>query len=158
MRRGDPVTDEQRLIEKLRRIEALFERAASDGERVAAGVAAGRLRDRLAQARDEELLEFKFSLPDAWAKALFIALLRRSGVDPYRYSGQRRTTVMARAPKDLINEEIWPEFQELHKTLHSYLSDVTKRVIATAVHGDVSEPEVRKKPRELLPGTSVEFG
>ena len=151
------MTDEQRLIEKLRRIEALFERAASDGERVAAGEAAGRLRHRLEQARGEELLEFKFSLPDAWAKALFIALLRRSGVDPYRYSGQRRTTVMARAPKALINEGIWPEFEELHKTLHSYLSDVTKRVIATAIHGDVSEPEVRKKPRELLPGTSVEF-
>jgi len=157
IRLGDPVTEEQRLIEKLRRIEALFERAASDGERVAAGVAAGRLRDRLEQTRGEELLEFKFSLPDAWAKALLIALLRRSGVDPYRYSGQRRTTVMARAPKALINEEIWPEFEELHKTLHSYLSDVTKRVIATAIHGDVSEPEVRKKPRELLPGTSVEI-
>ena len=151
------MTEEQRLIEKLRRIEALFERAASDGERVAAGEAAGRVRDRLEQARDEELLEFKFSLPDAWAKALFIALLRRSGINPYRYSGQRRTTVMARAPKALINEEIWPEFEELHKTLHSYLSDVTKRVIATAVHGDVSEPEVRKRPRQLPPGASLEF-
>lgn len=151
------MTEEQRLIEKLRRIEALFERAASDGERVAASEAAGRVRDRLKQARSEELLEFKFSLPDAWAKALFIALLRRSGIDPYRYSGQRRTTVMARAPKNRIDEEIWPEFEELHKTLHSYLSDVTKRVIATAVHGDVSEPEVREKPKELLPGSSLDF-
>ena len=151
------MTEERRLIEKLRRIEALFQRAASDGERVAASEAAGRVRDRLEETRSEELIEFKFSLPDAWAKALFIALLRRSGIDPYRYSGQRRNTVMARAPKGLINEEIWPEFEELHKTLHSYLSDVTKRVIETAIHGDVSEPEVRKKPRELLPGSSFEF-
>jgi hypothetical protein len=154
---GERVTEEQRLIEKLRRIEALFEGTTSDGERVAAGEAAGRVRARLEQARGEELLEFKFSLPDAWAKALFTALLRRSGIDPYRYSGQRRTTVMARAPKALINEEIWPEFKELHKTLRSYLSDVTERVIAEAIHGDTSEPEVRKKPRELLPGTSLEF-
>jgi hypothetical protein len=64
---------------------------------------------------------------------------------------------MARAPKQLINDEIWPEFQELHQTLHSYLSDVTKRVIATAIHGDVSEPEVRTKPRELLPGSSIDL-
>ena len=69
----------------------------------------------------------------------------------------RRTTVMARAPKNRIDEEIWPEFEELHETLHSYLSDVTKRVIATAVHGDVSEPEVREKPKELLPGSSLDF-
>jgi hypothetical protein len=153
---GDIVTEEQRLIEKLRRIEALFERAASDGERVAAGEAADRVRNRLDQTRSDELLEFKFTLPDAWSKALFTALLRRSGIEPYRYSGQRRTTVMARARKDLI-DEIWPEFKELHKSLHAYLSEVTKRVIATAVHGDVSEPAVRKKPRELPAGTSIVF-
>ncbi len=151
------VTEEQRLIEKLRRIEALFSRASSAGERAAAEKAARRVQHRLDAARASELLEFKFSLPDAWAKALFIALLRRHGVTPYRYSGQRRTTVMARAPKDLVNDELWPEFQELHKTLHSYLSDVTKRVIATAIHGDVSEPEVRVKPRELMPGGSFDF-
>ena len=151
------MTEEQRLIEKLRRIETLFSRTSSDGERVAAEEAALRLQHRLESARANELLEFKFSLPDAWAKALFIALLRRHGVTPYRYSGQRRNTVMARAPKDLVNQELWPEFQELHKTLHSYLSDVTKRVIATAIHGDVSEPEVRGKPRELLPGSSIDL-
>jgi hypothetical protein len=151
------VTEEQRLIEKLRRIETLFSRTSSEGERVAAQEAARRLEHRLEAVRATELLEFKFSLPDAWAKALFIALLRRHGVTPYRYSGQRRNTVMARAAKDLINQELWPEFQELNKTLHSYLSDVTKRVIATAIHGDVSEPEVRTKPRELMPGGSIDL-
>ena len=151
------MTEEQRLIEKLRRIETLFSRTSSDGERVAAEEAARRLQHRLESVRANELLEFRFSLPDAWAKALFIALLRRHGVTPYRYSGQRRTTVMARATKDLVNQELWPEFQELHKTLHSYLSNVTERVIATAIHGDVSEPEVRAKPRELLPGSSIEL-
>lgn len=151
------MTEEQRLIEKLRRIETLFSRASSAGERAAAAEAARRVQNRLDAARASELLEFKFSLPDAWAKALFIAVLRRHGVTPYRYSGQRRNTVMARAPKDLVDQELWPEFQELHKTLHTYLSDVTKRVIATAVHGDVSEPEVRAKPLELMPGGSIDF-
>lgn len=149
--------DEQHLIEKLRRIEALFERASSDGERVAARQAAGRVQKRLDRTGGHESIEFRFSLPDAWSKALFIALLRRSGIDPYRYSGQRRTTVMARASKPLINDEIWPEFQELHKTLDSYLSDVTRRVIATAIHGDVSEPEVRRKRVELLPGSTFQI-
>ena len=151
------MTDEQRLIEKLRRIEALFSRASSDGERAAAEQAASRVHRKLDEARADELLEFKFTLPDAWAKALFIALLRRNGIDPYRYSGQRRNTVMARASKQLVNEEIWPELQELHETLHSYLSEVTQRVIATAIHGDVSEPEVRTKPKELLPGGSMDL-
>jgi hypothetical protein len=151
------VTEEQRLIEKLRRIEALFARASSPGERAAAEEAARRVRHRLDASRASELLEFRFSLPDAWARALFNALLRRHGLTPYRYSGQRRNTVMARASKGLVNDELWPEFQELYKTLHSYLSDVTKCVIATAIHGDVSEPEVRAKPRELIPGGSIDL-
>ena len=151
------MTDEQRLIEKLRRIEALFARASSPGERAAADEAARRVRDRIEAGRASEAVEFKFSLPDAWAKALFIALLRGHGLTPYRYSGQRRNTVMARAPKDLIDREIWPEFQELHETLHSYLTEVTNRVIATAIHGDVSEPELRAKPRELVPGGSFDL-
>ncbi len=151
------MTEEQRLIEKLRRIEALFSRTPSAGERAAAQEAARRLQNRLESIREAEPVEFKFSLPDAWSKALFIALLRRHGLAPYRYSGQRRNTVMARAPKDLIDQEIWPEFQELEKTLHSYLSEVTKRVIATAIHEDVSEPEVRTRPKELAPGRSIDF-
>jgi len=64
---------------------------------------------------------------------------------------------MARAPKGVVDQNLWPEFQELHKTLHSYLGDVTKRVIAIAIHGDLSEPEVRTKPKELLPGGSIDF-
>jgi hypothetical protein len=152
------VTEEQRLIEKLRRIEALFSRAASDGERVAAGEAARRLQRRIDELRAGEPVEFKFTLPDAWAKALLIALLRRSGITPYRYPGQRRNTVMARAPKGLVHEQLWPEFQELQKTLESYLGEVTRRVIATAIHGDVSEPEIRSKPRALPPGSALDLG
>jgi hypothetical protein len=54
------VTDEQRLIEKLRRIEALFSRAASEGERVAAEEAARRVQDRLESVRSAELVEYRF--------------------------------------------------------------------------------------------------
>jgi hypothetical protein len=64
---------------------------------------------------------------------------------------------MARATKRLVDQELWPQFQKLHETLHAHLSDVTKRVIAEAVHGDVSEPEVRRKPRELPAGATVDF-
>ncbi|HEX9640426.1 MAG TPA: hypothetical protein VGB13_03860, partial [Candidatus Krumholzibacteria bacterium] len=78
------MTEEQRLIEKLRRIETLFSRASSEGERVAAEEASRRLKQRLEAVRTSELLEFRFSLPDAWSKALFIALLRRHGITPYR--------------------------------------------------------------------------
>jgi len=44
------MTPEQSLREKLRKIESLFAGAATEGEKVAAGAAADRIRDRLGQA------------------------------------------------------------------------------------------------------------
>ena len=59
------MTPEQSLREKLRKIEALFAGAATDGERVAAGAAAERIRERLGLAAGKEKqIEVKFSISD----------------------------------------------------------------------------------------------
>lgn len=147
--------DEQRLVEKLRKIEALFARASSDGERLAAESARERIRARLAQLeRAEPPVEMRFSLPDDWSRALFLALLRRYGLAPYRYAGQRRTTVMARVAPTFANEVLWPEFRELHATLRAHLQSVTERVIAQAIHGDHADAEERpgREPPSLPDG------
>lgn len=72
-----------------------------------------------------------------------MALLRRYGLKPYRYRGQRRTTVMTKVTKSFVDQTLWPEFQQLNATLRGYLDDVTKRVIAEAIWGDVSDAEER---------------
>jgi len=146
--------DEERLVEKLRKIEALFARATTAGERAAAESARDRIRARLEQLeRSERAVEFRFSLPDDWSKSLFIALLRRYGIEPYRYAGQRRTTVMARVTRTFAEEVLWPEFQELNATLRSHLDSVTKRVIALAIHGDPADAEERpgQEPKRRSP-------
>jgi hypothetical protein len=132
--------DEARLVEKLRKIEALFARATSAGERAAAENARDRIRRRLEQIeKSERAVEFRFSLPDTWSKSLFIALLRRYGIEPYRYPGQRRTTVMARVTRTFAEEVLWPEYQQLERTLRDHLESVTRRVIARAIHGDTAD-------------------
>lgn len=139
--------EERRLVEKLRRIEALFARPGSDGERLAAESARERIRQRLARLeREEPPVEIRFSLPDDWSRALFLALLRRYGLRPYRYAGQRHTTVMARVARSFADEVLWPEFQQLHATLRAHLQAVTERVIAQAIHGDHEEAEERPGP------------
>ena len=146
--------DEARLVEKLRKIEALFARAASAGERAAAGSARDRIRRRIEQLeKAERAIEFRFSLPDAWSKSLFIALLRRYGIEPYRYSGQRRTTVMARVTRTFAEEVLWPEYQQLNATLRAHLESVTQRVIARAIHGDQADAEERpgREPKARSP-------
>jgi hypothetical protein len=147
--------EEQRLIEKLRKIEGLFARPSTPGERVAAENAAERIRQRIRHLEGvERAIEFRFSLPDTWSRSLFVALLRRYGLEPYRYRGQRRTTVMTRVTRTFAVEVLWPEFQQLNQTLRDHLESVTHRVIRQAIHGDDAEAHERQgdEPRMASQG------
>jgi hypothetical protein len=134
---------EWNLEEKLRKLEALFARPGTEGEKDAAGSAIARIKARLAEfKRKEPEREYRFALRDAWSRMLFLALCRRYGMKPYRYSGQRHTTLMLRVPVSFVEQTLWPEFQELNKTLQTYLRQTTERIIRESVHGDTSEVEV----------------
>jgi hypothetical protein len=138
------MSEEARLIEKLRRIEALFARPGTEGERLAAERARERILARLRDAEKQEpAIEFRFSLNDQWSRRLFIALLRRYGITPYRNRGQRRTTIMARVSEKFIRETLWPEFEALQATLQEYFDDFTSRIIAEALSADTREAEER---------------
>jgi len=137
---------EAQLVAKLQRIEALYARAGSEGERVAAERARERIQARLAElATEEPPVEFRFSLADQWSRHLFVALLRRYGIQPYRYSRQRRTTVMARLSDSFVNETLWPEFLELQATLAAYFDALTDRVIEQALEVKAGEAEERSE-------------
>ncbi|MEB3332230.1 MAG: hypothetical protein VKI83_07045 [Synechococcaceae cyanobacterium] len=139
-----PPGPEEQLVAKLRRIEALFARPGSEGERVAAERARERIQARLAElAAEEPPLEFRFTLSDQWSRHLFVALMRRYGIQPYRYSRQRRTTVMARLSRGFVNDTLWPEFLELQATLAAYFDALTDRVIEQALEVKAGEAEER---------------
>ncbi len=127
------MTTEQPLREKLRKITALFEGAATPGERQAAAAAIDRIR------QEREKPEIKFSMADQWQRRLFSALCRRYGLEPYRYKGQRYTTLIIRAPRSFVDRTLWPEYLELQAALHSYLNHATERIIREEVYGDAGE-------------------
>jgi hypothetical protein len=138
------VTTEEQLREKLRKITALFEGAATAGEREAAAAAIARVRQALnAAAKTQPAVEMKFSMPDHWRRRLFTALCRRYGLEPYRYSGQRYTTVMLRVPRNFVDTTLWPEFMELQDALHAYLTEATERIIREEVYKDTGEATER---------------
>jgi hypothetical protein len=151
------LNEHQRLIEKLRRIEALFaDNAATDGEKAAADEAANRLRQRLqAVGQSDPPVEFTFALRNPWSLRLFIALARRYQLRPYRYARQRRTSVTVRVPARFVHETFWPEFCELDRTLQAYLTEITERVIAESINQDTSDVEVRSG-QALPAGASIE--
>ena len=144
-------TDEERqLLETLAKVEALFADTGFAGERHAAANAIERIRERLRRLQTEDKpIEMQFSMPDVWSRKLFMALLRRYDIPPYRYSGQRRTTVMARLPKRFVDETLWPEFSQLNKALWHHLDAVTDRLIKAGIFADNSDAETRAEPAAL---------
>src|SRR5258708_31216707 len=131
---------ERDLSEKLRKITALFEGAATAGERKAAAAAMERVKQAMSGFRKvEQPVEMQFSMADQWQRRLFMALCRRYGLEPYRYRRQRYTTVLVRAPKSFINKTLWPEYRELRDALDEYLNEATERIIKEEVYGDSRE-------------------
>lgn len=82
-------------------------------------------------------------MADQWQRRLFYALCRRYGLEPYRYKGQRRTTVMVRAPRAFVDKTLWPEYQELQSALNAYLREATERIIREEVFKDTGEAAER---------------
>jgi hypothetical protein len=145
--------DEAALLDKLRKIEALFAGATTDGEREAARAAAEKIRARLVDARGREPdVELYYSLHDPWKRLMFIALCRRYGLRPFRQYRQRSTTVGVRAPKSFQEGTLWPEFLQLSKELSEHLRTVTERVIREAIHADASDADEIVDPKQLPSG------
>lgn len=135
--------DEQDLFEKLRKIERLYAGATTPGEKEAAADAISRIKRRIGEvAKVDRPVEYKFTLVDGWSRKLFIALLRRYSLKPYRRARQRRNTVMVKVPRRFVDETLWPEFLELSDVLQAYLDEVTQRVISRAIHADEGDEEV----------------
>jgi hypothetical protein len=155
--------DEQKLIERLRLIEAVFAKAATAGERVAAGRARERILERLLEMeRDDPATEYRFTMSDMYARRVFVTLCRRYGLKPYRYKRQRYTTVMVRVSPRFVDETLWPQFEQLSETLHSYLSEVTDRVVGEVLQADSSEATVIEEggalpsPEAVVPSKATE--
>ena len=141
--------DEERLLEKLRRIEALHANPGTDGEGEAAAKARERILERIEELRGAGVIEVRFSMPDHYSRRLLMALMRRYGLEPYRYPGQRYTTVRVSAPKKFLDDTFWPEFKALSDELTKFLDEVTNRVIEQALDADTSEATVREEPKQL---------
>ena len=93
-------TAEQQLIGKLQRIVGPFAGATTPGERLAAENALKRIQQRVEDLRQiDPPIEYKFRFENMWSKRLFVALLRRYCIQPFRYYRRRYTTVMAEVPR-----------------------------------------------------------
>jgi len=146
------VTELEKLLERMRRVEALYSRTDVEGERTAAGNALEGILEQIRRYQDADpAVEYKFKLGDAWSRRLFMALARRYQLEPYRYRGQRHTTVMMRVSRSFVDKTLWPEFQQLSQLLRSHLDEVTDQVIAQGLSSSGSDEATIKDVGGALP-------
>lgn len=140
--------EHQDIRERLAKLEALFARGATPGERAAAGAALGRMQARLdldgAKAAEPKT-ELQYILPDVWAVRIFVALCRKHGVKPYRYPRQRRTTVMVSVRKRDFEQTIAAEFQSLHRELTGYFDAMVNHLIADVMKSDGDDETLEQR-------------
>lgn len=130
---------EHDIRERLAKIEALFARGATAGERAAAGAAMQRLQARLDTGADragEPEVELQYTLPDMWSVRLFVAVCRKHGVRPYRYPRQRRTTIMVRVRQSEFDATVGAQFGTLQRALSLYFEEIVDDLITNAMGSD----------------------
>lgn len=135
------------IRDKLAKLEALFARGATEGERVAAGAARDRLQARLgAEPPGEEPdTEVQYTFPDTWSVRIFVALCRKHGIRPYRYLRQRRTTVMVRVRQRAFEATVAAEFRTLHGELIGYFDEMVDHLIADAMRSDGNDETLEQR-------------
>ncbi len=50
---------------------------------------------------------------------------------------------MVKVAASFVNEVLWPEFQELNRTLRTHLDSVTSNIIKRAIHANDADVEER---------------
>ncbi|NRB18292.1 MAG: hypothetical protein HRU33_12145 [Rhodobacteraceae bacterium] len=134
----------QDIRERLTKLEALFARGATAGERAAAGAALERMQARLEKEGEAET-EVKYSLPDIWSVRLFVAICRKHDVKPFRYRRQRRTTVMVRIRKSEFERTVAAEFHTLHQELTTYFAEMVDHLISDVMKSDGNDDNLEQR-------------
>lgn len=141
------------LRERLRKIEALVDGAATQAERDAAEAAIARVRAKLEPVDTAEPVEQQFQIADDWSRQLFVALCRRNGVEPYRHTRDDRTTVTVRASRAFVEGVLWRQFTSLEAELRTYLTETALKIIREEIHADASDA---REIAEALPAPAPE--
>ncbi|MDZ4753083.1 MAG: hypothetical protein SGJ11_01130 [Phycisphaerae bacterium] len=148
------------LLERLRKIQALYDAPGTPGEQAAAAAAAERLRERVRDvtsasrpsATSEREIEFRVSLEDAWSRKLFLAIARHHRAAPFRYRGQRRTTVMVKVTETHFYNTIIPHFHAAEDVLREHFDKITAQVIKDCLHESDDEAVEKPQPKAISAG------
>lgn len=129
---------EQELIGSFHSIENKYAAVSGQGE-ITADEAKERIIVRLREsASAPDVLELQCNMKNDWETFVFHALLKRYSIKPYRYRKQRKSTILVRASKELMDTLVWPIFMDLTAELHARFTAVTTALLPAIAAGPFS--------------------
>ena len=85
-------------------------------------------------------MAYRFTMNSRWSRTLFVALLRRDGLRPYRDHRQRLNTVMARVSRSFVADTT-AHLSALDHALHEHIDRITEDIITQGNPRDTSAAE-----------------
>ena len=120
----------EKLLERIKKIEALIVGAQTEGEKNAAISAKDRVLNTYQELKTEaNNVEFILRAPDSWHKRLLLSICRKYGLKLYRYKGQKYTTVMVNVNEEYLNKIVWKEYLEYSDHLEKLVGAITDGLI-----------------------------
>lgn len=127
------------ILVKLQKIQALIDRASSEGERQAAELAKQRLQERFHEDMNARPIEFKVTSNSEWEKKLFSAVCKKNGFAPYRYARQKYTTSMVRVSRPIMEGILWPQYEKYTELLREMFDAIALDLIGKIYKDDKEE-------------------
>lgn len=139
---------EQDLIEAFQTSEIRHARRL-DGTVANAEQALLRIRARLQElAAAADVQEFQCPTRTDWDLLVLHALLKRYGLQAYRYRKQRKSTILVRVSKRFMNDCLWPIFNDAVGQLAGHVRMLTLALTEVMAPGPFSVT-VRNSSHEL---------
>jgi hypothetical protein len=127
------------ILVKLQKIQALIDRASSEGERQAAELAKQRLHERFQEDMKARPIEIKVTSNSEWEKKLFSAICKKNGFNPYRYARQKHTTTMVRVSMPIMKGVLWPQYEKYTELLREMFDAIALDLIDKIYKDDKEE-------------------
>lgn len=77
----------------------------------------------------EEIYEIIVNTKTDWNRQIFLALCEKYNLEPYRYKGEKKTTIKLETTMDFMENILWPDYKKFTKIYHKSMEDILKKCI-----------------------------
>ena len=125
------------ILDHLQKLEVILTFPDKESEQQLIEAAKQRSQGRVFQHIEEQTLQFQ----SVGLKNLFVAICKKSNLEPFRYASQEETTVVIHISKSALTEELLPRFKKYERLCVAIAEKVMKDI--TSQIYEIEEDDVK---------------